>query len=536
MLSRTSKRNIALFAAAFLLCGVLHVILWGVDFTYTFSQLFMSILTLLWVLTVQKRVTDARLRKLLLWIAAFMILFYVLQIMKYRLFYGFTSVQRYLWYAYYIPVMAISLLCFYLALYIYRPKEKSLPAVSYLPIVIGILLALGVLINDLHFLAFRFPSGILSDDAEYRNGPLFFLFAVGFLVLLILSYWIILRKCHQTVRGKLRFLPVLPLIAETVYCVLYLLGAAPRINGIKLWDAGEFFGFCMIAFLEACIIVGMIPANKNYEKLFFATRLPAVILDSKGSVVYQTAGTKYPFPESGDVKVMRHPISGGSAEWMVDLKQVRSLNQQLEDATAQMEARNAYLAEENRIKQEKAEVETRSRLYDRISGLLKPKLDQIEELLDAQEDPDRRLARAAVLNAYIKRRSNLELLIAERLDVDELTAAVAESLEYMRLCGVNTAVSSFGAGTYPSEMVIAAYEHFEAIAEESLDTLSDMIVTVRAEGKELIVRMMLKADYFVYAANGLWHDGSSFSCRVVISKDKQDMMILLTFTEGGEQS
>lgn len=537
MLSRTSKRNIALFAAAFLLCGVLHVILWGVDFTYTFSQLFMSILTLLWVLTVQKRVTDARLRKLLLWIAALMILFYVLQIMKYRLFYGFTSVQRYLWYAYYIPVMAISLLCFYLALYIYRPQEKPLPAVSYLPIVIGILLALGVLTNDLHFLAFRFPSGILSDDAEHRNGPLFFLFAFVFLVLFILSYWIILRKCHQTVRGKLRFLPVLPLIAETVYCVLYLLDAAPRINGINLWNGGEFFGFCMIAFLEACIIVGMIPANKNYEKLFFATRLPAVILDSKGSVVYQTAGTKYPFPESGDVKVMRHPISGGSAEWMVDLKQVRSLNQQLEDATAQMEARNAYLAEENRIKQEKAEVETRNRLYDRISGLLKPKLDQIEELLDAPEgDPDRQLARAAVLNAYIKRRSNLELLIAERLDVDELTAAVAESLEYMRLCGVNTAVSSFGAGTFPSEMVIAAYEHIEAIAEESLDTLSDMIVTVRAEGKELIVRMMLKADDFVYAANGQWHDGSSFSRRVVITKDKQDMMILLTFTEGGEQS
>jgi len=536
MLSKTSKRNIALFAAAFLLCGILHVLLWRVDFTSTFSQLFMSVLTLLWALTVKKRVVDVRLRRLLLWIAALIVLFYVLQIMKYRLFYGLMSAQRYLWYAYYVPAMVISLLCFYLSLYIYRPKEKSLPAVSYLPIAIGILLILSVLTNDLHFLAFSFPTGIMSDEAGKKNGPLFFLFAFGFLVLFIISFWIILQKCHRTVRREVRFLPALPLMALTVYCILYLLNRAPRINGINLWNGGEFFGFCMIALLEACIMVGMIPANKNYEKLFFATRLPAVILDSTGTVVYQTAGTEYPFPASDDAKVMRHPISGGSAEWMVDLKQVRSLNQQLEDATAQLEARNAYLAEENRIKQEKAEIETRNQLYDRISGLLKPQFDQIEALLNAPEsDPDRQLAKAAVLNAYIKRRSNLELLSAERLDADELTAAVAESLEYMRLCGVNTAVSSFGVGTFPAEMVIAAYEHIEAIAEESLDTLSDMIVTVRAEIKELIVRMMLKADDFVYEANGLWHDGGSFSRKVMITKDRQDMIIVLTFTEGGDR-
>lgn len=537
MLSKTSKRNIALLAAAFLLCGFLHVLLHRADFAFTFSQLFMSALTLLWAMTVKKRVTDARLRRLLLMVAGQLVLLYTLQITKYMLLCGYIDAERYLWYAYYIPFMGIALTCFYLALYIHRPKEKPLPAVSCLPAVIGALLTLGVMTNDLHFLAFRFPSGIMSDEAGKTNGPLFFLFAFGFLALFLLSFWIILRKCHRMVRRELRFLPILPLIALTAYSILYLFHKVPRINGINLWNAGEFFGLCMIAFLEVCITVGMIPANKNYEKLFFATRLPTVILDNEGMVVYRTAGTEYPFPASDDAKIMRHPIPGGCVEWMVDLKQVRSLNQQLEDATAQLEARNAYLAEENRIKQEKAEVETRNQLYDRIVGLLKPQLDQIERLLDAPEgDPDRQLAKAAVINAYIKRRSNLELLSAERLDADELTAAVAESLEYMRLCGVNTAVSSFGAGTYPSEMVIAAYEHIEAIAEESLDTLSDMIVTVRAEGKELIVRMMLKADDFVYAANGLWHDGSGFSRKVVITKDRQDMMILLTFTEGGEQS
>ena len=82
-------------------------------------------------------------------------------------------------------------------------------------------------------------------------------------------------------------------------------------------------------------------------------------------------------------------------------------------------------------------------------------------------------------------------------------------------------------------MVIAAYEHIEAIVEESLDTLSDFMVSVRSDKRKLIVRMMLKADDFLYESNGAWQDGEGFSRKVAISKNKQDMLIVLTFTEGG---
>lgn len=128
----------------------------------------------------------------------------------------------------------------------------------------------------------------------------------------------------------------------------------------------------------------------------------------------------------------------------------------------------------------------------------------------------------------------MELLAAGgRLNSAELASAVTESLDYMRLCGVNTAASSVGAGAYPAEMVIAAYEHIEAIVEESLDTLSDLAVTVRAGGPQLIVRMMLRADDFVYETIGSQQEDRSFSRRATITKDRQDMLIVLTFTEGG---
>jgi len=279
----------------------------------------------------------------------------------------------------------------------------------------------------------------------------------------------------------------------------------------------------------------MIPANRGYETLFAAAELPAVILDGTGAPVYQTAAAQYPFAESENTKRVSHPIQGGSIEYLVDMSQVRELNRQIEDATQQIETRNAYIAEENRIKQERAELETRNRLYERVSCVVRPQLEQIDALLRAAEGGGKKeLAKVAVLKAYIKRRSNMELLAAAgMLTVVELASAVAESLDYVRLCGANTAWGSVGTGSFPADMVIAAYEQIEEITEESLDTLSDIIVTIRSDMQRLTVRMMLEAESFSYETDGRWQDGESFSRKVSITKENRDIIIVLTFAEGG---
>lgn len=232
---------------------------------------------------------------------------------------------------------------------------------------------------------------------------------------------------------------------------------------------------------------------------------------------------------------MSHAICGGSIKWSVDIKQMRTLNQQIEEATQQIKTRNAYLAEENRIQQERAELETRNLMYDKLSQIVKPQLDLIDDLLDTEkENTEKILPKIAVLSAYIKRRSNMELLSETgQLSIVELASAVRESLDYMRLYEINTAITSIGVATYPAKMIIAAYEHIQAIMEKSLDTLSDFAVTLRAEKERLIVRMMLKADDFVYQSNGFWQDDDCFSRKLTITKDKQDMLIVLTFTKGG---
>lgn len=534
LLTKAAKRNIALFFAAFLLCGVLHILLYGVDFTFCIVQLYCGVLTILWAISVRKRVIDDRLRSLMLWVAVCLFMHFGLQLLRYDLFQGNINAQRYLWYAMYIPMTAQAVLCFLLAVFIHRPQHAPLLRRHYLLVGLGVVLVLGVLTNDLHFWFTSFPSGILDDNGQKVNGWLYYVIELFIYGTNAYAFAVMLKKSHRYVGRKYQLLPLVPLLILVIYMILYPFDIDHRFLPTRVWQIGEMHAFCIIATLEACIQTGLIPANRGYEILFSAADLPAVILDGNGKPVYQTTAAHCPFVENESTKVVTHPIRGGRVEYLVNMEQVKKLNRQIADASQQIETRNAYIAEENRIKQEQAELETRNRLYERVSSIVRPQIEKIDTLINTPEGcGDKELANVAVLQAYIKRRSNMELLAASgTLTAQELASAVAESLDYIRLCGANTTTRVYGTGSYPADMVIAAYEQIEEIMEDSLDTLSDMIVAIRSDAQRLIVRMMLKAENFSCETRGPWQD-AGFSRKASITKEGQDMIIVLTFTEGG---
>jgi hypothetical protein len=349
LLTKAVKRNIALYVAAFFLCGVFHVLLYGKDFAFCFSQIFCSVLTILWAVTVRKRITDCRLRALMLWIAVFLLLLFVLQISRYELFYDDKTTQRYLWYAFYIPMTAQPLLFFFIAVLIYRLQDRPLLGKYYLLIAVGALLVLGVLTNDLHFWFKSFPSGIMDDNGQEKSGPLYYIINVFIYGLYALAFAVIQKKNHRYVARRYRWIVALPLMIGLTYFLLYPIDIGHRLFRTRFWQMGEMLGFCTIAALESCIQTGMIPANRGYEKLFSAADLPAVILNIAGEPVYQTAAAQYPFTENESTRLVAHPIQGGRVEYLVDIEQVKELNREIGEATQQIESRNAYIAEETRI-------------------------------------------------------------------------------------------------------------------------------------------------------------------------------------------
>ena len=531
----SAKKNMTQIFAAFLLCGILHVLLYGVPFTDGFSQLFCGAVVLTWGISVKKRVTDQRLMHLLLAMAGFLLLYLILQLSRFSFFDDNITVERYLWYAYYIPTEAFPVLCFYLAVFIHRPENKPLRGVLWLPLIIGILLALGMLTNDLHFWAKSFPDGIMIDRGNEKNGWLFYLITVYTYLMFGVSFLILWEKSRQFKGQRFRWLPLAPFLVGIIYFILYYLHIGQRLFGMRVWNMGEMYVFCLVAALEACILTGLIPANTEYEKLFIMTGFPAVILDKQNHVKYASDGTVYPFPKSDNVQVMRHPISGGRVEWALDISQLHKLNQELVDATQRIDARNTYLSEETKIMAQKAELETRNRIYDDITRIVRPQLDRISAMMDSSdEDFTARLKKIAVLSAYIKRRSNMELHAEDgRLSSEELMLAAMESMDYGKLCGISTAISSSGSENYPAALVVDAYEQMEAVIEDCLEYLTFLMISLKAEKNTLQVRMMLEGEKLPETVRIL-PSSPGVTRTVSDNRDGQECMFCFLFREGGE--
>jgi hypothetical protein len=233
---------------------------------------------------------------------------------------------------------------------------------------------------------------------------------------------------------------------------------------------------------------------------------------------------------------LRQPISGGRVEWAVDIGQISRLNRELSDYTQSIESRNAYLAEEAKTRAEKSVIETRNRIYDRITGIAQPEIDGISGLLDDNEESfDEKLPEIAVRCVFIKRRSNMEFLAENgRLASEECALAVQESLEYIRLCGVSTAMTVSGRATYSAGLVIAVYGQLEEIVENCLRTLSDLMVSLRFEEGTIGLRVLLNAGALTIDSGSRSED--TFRQTLSVTKSGSDLLLVYTFLEGGERA
>ena len=527
------KRVLCALAAAYVLCGLLHVLLHDVDYVDGFSDCFCCVMALVWAMSVRKRVTGRQLRRLLIWVACLLIVYLCLQLCRYLLLLRPLWARRWLWYAYYIPANSFPVLLLALALWIYRPADKPLSPLFWAAAALFALLTVGVLTNDLHFWFKSFPSGVLDDDGREVSGWLFYVLSVCTYGTYFLSFCIFLRKSRRFGGQGLRWLPLVPLGVGLLYFLLYPLDLGHRWFGARVWNIAQMETLCLISALECCIQTGLIPANTDYDRLFSLAKLPAVILDNRGQPKYITAAGSYPLPDLPDWQKMRHPIPGGSVEWAADAGPLLRLNRELEEAARTIETRNAYLSEQTKVRAQRTELETRNRIYDRIFRSVQPQLEQIQTLLDDRETPfDQRLRAISIRSVFMKRRSNMELLSeAGQISAAELRLAVTETVTYLRLAGAEAVVYAEGGGDYPAAMIIAAYEQLQDVIEACGSSLSKLLVFLQAESGLLTLRLLLQAENFALAQSPAPAGG--YSRTVSATKSGPDLLLVFRYEEGG---
>ena len=176
-----------LFVAAFLLCGIVRLMITNPTVLNGFALFFCAAMLLLWAMSVRTRVTDRRLRRLILGVVASLLLFLVLQIFRGNLAWT-PLLERYCWYGYYIPYLLTPLLLFLCALAAFRAEDEPLPHWSWVVIAGAAALILCAISNDLHQQMFRFPGGVFTDTELFSAGPIFILYFVCYGALLLAGF------------------------------------------------------------------------------------------------------------------------------------------------------------------------------------------------------------------------------------------------------------------------------------------------------------------------------------------------------------
>ena len=143
---------------------------------------------------------------------------------------------------------------------------------------------------------------------------------------------------------------------------------------------------------------------------------------------------------------------------------------------------------------------------------------------------------AAVLTAYIKRRSNLILLSRQndRLPVGELKLALNESLEYLRFYGVPAHGEFEGDMQIDSKGLLFAYKLFERVVETAIPGASAIIVSYEAAA-DFILRIEADSPQRIYDSSELSEQLHEVCGTLEFEVSDGSEFLTLTFPGGGAE-
>ncbi len=459
------------------------------------NYLILTGLLLSWLQSVRTRLLTSRTKSGIIQAALLMLMYQLLRVFKYR-FVTDPAWARYLVYLYFAPMTLIPTLFLMTCLRIRRGDRRGRWDEALLLIPPG-LLSLLALTNDLHRWVYvpKVPlPGFVVDGGTYRYGPLFYALWAWMILNFAAGFVLLLREAGLHHR---KAVPYLAAVVALWFGLLTFYMVA--INGTRfprMYNNPEIHTFGMLGIFEVCIRGRMIPNNGDYPEFYRLLRTPSMVTDRALQPVYRSGS---PLPADAeelrralaspvyltpDRKLSGQAVRGGYAFWTEDETEVHRAQDRLSEANELIQSENSLIRGETEQREKDAWLQSRHRIYHEIAEILYPCQQRIEGVLGRMKPGTaafrEQLTFVSVLNAYVKRKTNLLLLAAEQdsLTVQALFLAIRESAGYLSLAGLRTdARNPEEEQTLPAVAVIALYDAFEAVAEQLMGKASSLMIS-----------------------------------------------------------
>ena len=402
------------------------------------------------------------------------------------------AVERYMWYLFYVPITLLPALNIHTLLHIDLSDNAARSHWWYLMYFPALGMIAGVLTNDLHQLAFRFPPDMQDWENLYTHGPLFHIITAWVVIGIVVVLVITVKMCINRRLYKNLWIPVAVVLVGLLYRLTYTFhGEHGKFFLQEMYEISDLMGLVWIVFWESLISTRLLPSNRGYAEVFAESSLRAGLADASFTPVQLSSEGLSPapaqlraaangeyLPEDGDTVLKARPVRGGWFYWTEDIGALRELRAALQDTAEELAEENAFLQQKAQIDEDHRRTLHQTELYNSIALQIRPQLQKLERMLENVPEDEAEfcllLKRTAVLYAYLKRYPNLLLLADAGRPVDraEMLRCLEESANALRQLGVACVIRAEKVLPLSGETAARIYALFEEALELGLDSLS----------------------------------------------------------------
>lgn len=494
-----------------------------------------TVVIIFWIQKNRRMILHKEMRKYLIYIGYLLIAYLFLRTVKYDLVAKGSPFERYLWYCYYIILIAIGVFLLFSVLYIDKGRNEKIDSRWHLVYVLLFIFSLLFMTNDHHQMIFTFPDGLDHwSDSSNGYGYLFYAMVAYCGAIIFATFFISTKKLLDSRNVKNIFITFAVPILWGLYTYFYLIRASHLTILFVAFKSPEFNCLITILYIESLIYNRLIPVNFDYEKFWDMSTLDIGIMNHDGvrhsknpslknierDLIEKAEGSPLLIDENTLLESAK--ISSGYTYWFSDISQINHIKKELKNFGDLIAEENELLKAENQLKKEHASIKKQIEIYEFIDSSLEDKILALERSLDTlsddEDDFNQGMTLATMINVYIKRFSNMLLLSqkSKTASVMELRLAIGESLRYLTIFDVMTDLSWAAKGDMSLDNMLLLYKTFEEVIEGNINSMSAALVTVKLEGKEMILSMAIENPDAGYHKKAFF--SKNFSCDAVVEE------------------
>lgn len=251
--------------------------------------------------------------------------------------------------------------------------------------------------------------------------------------------------------------------------------------------------FILVLCWQLYILVGLIPANTQYEEVFRRSTVAMQILSPNDEriAVSENAAEITPamlealkqnqhFSATEDITMNLHQIPGGYMVWQTDLSQINQALRELQSLNAELEEKRDLLAQEIRIQSDETSIQARNDIYDSLSSEVAGQLTLLTEILSKESLAENDWNRICLIGTYIKRFCNLRLTYQEQqtIPMGDLAISLQDMAKCMKNLGIRTSLDFCPTSNLEPELILLIMKTLETILEEADFCLTSIAIHI----------------------------------------------------------